>query len=667
VVFRRRLLFLTGAGLFAFVALVGACWYPLKYTGLARFERRSDSASPESATAFESLKLTLEHELTGKNAVEMAVDRLEKEKLIPALPRAADGKLLPEAQMARQQLVLGLEAGLKVWFDVRSPTVDLVSVTFTDHNSKLAERLPNVLVTGYIDRTSEQIVGNLTESHKFLEGQVKEANARLQELMAKKINFEKQYAGQLPDSPGALNQQIERLATEIDSIRRQRDTAERRLRTMKDVLAKSGTAEDLRMVMPGADEEPAAKDKSAPPAKDAASAKTGTAAPSPAAPASPKDKAAAAPTDKPAAPAAPDEPAKSATDTASGPKPAADSTAEKSDKLDNTDKTPPAVDIERPPDQVVMVPNPELVRLQDELRSLKKKLDDCRLVAHMKPEHPTVITITKQIEEVEDRIAKQPARVEQQRIYITQSMPGGSLSPGGSLTDAGREYQLRAAILVAEVASAQEEVDALTRELTKREARLASLHDLLNNFEPVRQNYLTITRDVLNQSGEVERYQKQLTEINMNLAAEAAKHATHINQVEMAQEQFRPSSPNLTYVLAFAVLGGLAFGSGLVLLANMMDRSITTTEEAAEYFGLPVCGVVGEIVTTAQQTRRKIRRFVIGPAAVVIVVAALCLAGLNIVLWLYSPLLHDAWRPAPASFLGEQLATAVENLRKSWM
>ena len=41
-VFRRRLLFLSGTAIFAFAALVGALWWPVKYTAMAKFERRSD-------------------------------------------------------------------------------------------------------------------------------------------------------------------------------------------------------------------------------------------------------------------------------------------------------------------------------------------------------------------------------------------------------------------------------------------------------------------------------------------------------------------------------------------------------------------------------------------------------------------------------------------------
>jgi len=663
VIFRRRLLFLAGAGLFAFAALVGACWYPLKYTGLARFERRSDSASPDDR-AFESLKLTLEHELIGKNAVEIAVERLEKDNLVPPLPRSRDGKLTVEGQMTRQELVRGLMAGLRASFDVRSPQVDLVSVTFTDRDSALAKELPNILVTGYIDRTSEQIVGNLTESHKFLGRQVNDANTRLQELMGKKINFEKQYAGQLPDSPGALNQQIERLAGEIDSIRRQRDSAERKLKNWKEVLARSGTADDLLLTMPGRAEETVPKEKSAPaPASgDAPGAKGGAGKTTPAAES--KDQVAATHrADKAAA-----GPAKDKVPAEPAPKSAADSAAEKADK---PEKNTSALDTERPPDQVVMVPNPELARLQDELRGFKKKLDSYKIESKMTEEHPLVITVRKQIADVEQRIAETPARVIQQQIYITPTMPfapATPAAPGVPMVDPlrEREHQLRAIMLAAEIAAAQEEVDVLTRDLQKREARLASLHDLLNNFEPVRQSYLQITKDVAAQSAEVERYQQQLTAINMSLAAEAAKHRTHLSQVELAQEQFRPSSPNLAYVLLFALVGGLAFGGGLVFLSNLMDRSIATTEEAADYFDLPVYGVVGEIVTPSQRTRRKIRRFIAGPAVTLVVLAALGLATLNIVLWLYYPQLHDAWRQSPAAFLGNQAASAVDNL-KNWL
>lgn len=149
--------------------------------------------------------------------------------------------------------------------------------------------------------------------------------------------------------------------------------------------------------------------------------------------------------------------------------------------------------------------------------------------------------------------------------------------------------------------TAQSEYQMATNELERLQARQVALQNIMNNYGPVRQEYLGMIKEVTDQQAEVDRWQKRRTEVQMALAAEAAKHRTHLTQVELAQEQFKPSSPKLLYVLALAIVGGLAFGGGLVFLTNTVDRSITTTEEATAHFGLPVLGSIGEIMTAPQR------------------------------------------------------------------
>lgn len=188
--------------------------------------------------------MTLQHELVGTNAVEAAAEELEKKRLLPALPRGQDGKLTTEGRMLRQEVVRNLSADLKVIFEVRSKEVDLVSVSFTDPDPRLAQELPNTLITNYIDRISEQIVTNLTSSRDFLQTKVDEANTRLAELTRKRIDFETKYAGMLPDNPGALQQEIQRIATDTDTVRRQQALAKQKLDQIRVILGRSAAPED---------------------------------------------------------------------------------------------------------------------------------------------------------------------------------------------------------------------------------------------------------------------------------------------------------------------------------------------------------------------------------------------------------------------------------------
>jgi hypothetical protein len=74
-----------------------------------------------------------------------------------------------------------------------------------------------------------------------------------------------------------------------------------------------------------------------------------------------------------------------------------------------------------------------------------------------------------------------------------------------------------------------------------------------------------------------------------------------------------------------AMGGGLAFGAALVVLMTYMERTVTTTEDAAKYFDLPVHGVIGEIVPAGQRHWRKVCAWSLAPVVTAAVVLTLSL------------------------------------------
>ena len=615
-VFRRRLLFLSGTAIFAFAALVGALWWPVKYTAMAKFERRSDPASEALAgsksESFETLKQVLQQELAGFNALNAAAEDLEKQELLPPLPRGNKQELTSEGKMLRQQVVRDLTDDLKVTFMVRSAEVDLVSVEFTDKDPRLAQVLPNTLVTNYINNISEKMIVNLTASVVFLQKKVDEANTRLTELLKTRTEFEKEHAGMLPENPGTLQQEVQRIEADMDRIGRQQSLAKMKLEQIKAFRAGGKAPSD-----------------NSPPA-------------------SPKDK----PEEKPAKN---DTPPAASTKDKPEEKPAkkdAASSAAIEKKLTEDGQL-----LEREMVEVTQ----ELGRLLDQQQQYQRSLDEGRTLNHMTEKHPRMEALKKQIKDLDDRIAKARTRltdVQSRRSdYISrvkESLP--DTARGSELVQSSpdpllrRAFEMQMAQMVMEETAAQLEVNLTTSELGRLKDHQDKLRKVLDGYVPKRQEYVEIVKKVTDQQAEVNRWQARLTGVNMDLAAEAAKRRTHLSQVELAQEQFRPSSPKLLYVIAFALVGGLAFGGGLVFLANTMDRSVSTTEDAVDCFGLPILGIIGEIVTSKQKTRRKMIRVVLRAVAV-LAVAAIGLAAMNITLWLNDRSGFEEWKKAPVSFV----------------
>lgn len=306
----------------------------------------------------------------------------------------------------------------------------------------------------------------------------------------------------------------------------------------------------------------------------------------------------------------------------------------------------------------------ELAHLQDQQQQYEKSLDESRTLLFMTEKHPRVISLKKQIDDLDKRIAAAKSRVsdmeKRQKDSRSPAVPSPMPVDNASDTARQRDYQLRQAQLAMEATSAEAEVQLASNDMERLQANQAELQKVLANCGPVRQEYLGILKEVTDQQAEVERWQKRLNEVQAALAAEVARHQTRLNQVELAQEPLKPSSPRLLYVLALAIAGGLAFGGGLVFLTSAADRSIATTEEAVDHFDLPVLGTIGKISTPRQQARRRMLRWGLCPVAVLVAVLAIGAAALNIALWLEYREQYTAWRSSPVQFVISKIGASIQ-------
>jgi len=284
------------------------------------------------------------------------------------------------------------------------------------------------------------------------------------------------------------------------------------------------------------------------------------------------------------------------------------------------------------PIQEIWGPNPERKKLEQDLAAARERLSDALKLAHMKEKHPTVQTLRAKISMLEGEIRNTPQEAVIQKVY-------GSISPGSDK------------ILAGEIAAARSQLEMTTGELNRLQARLDKANELMGNLAPVRQEYVRLINREKDLQTEQDDWQGRLAGVQMSLAAELAKRRTHLSAVEVARQQFRPSSPSLWKVIGIAIAGALIFGGGLVFLANLLDRSISTSDEATRYFGVPIHGVIGEIVTPREQFTRRLRRWTVLPAVSLVLLAALVVSGGSIYMRLERPELYNRWRRSPINFV----------------
>ncbi|HUU60385.1 MAG TPA: hypothetical protein VMZ50_12630 [Phycisphaerae bacterium] len=541
VAFRRKLLFLVSASLFAIAALVGSHFVPLKYTGKAIFEFGLEAAAEEisrtSKESFGTIKERLVHDLAGYQAVESAVRQLH---LTHGLPHDREGRLTYEGQAALQQMVQRFMQSVQVGWESRSRQEDLVSVRFTHADPELAENMPNLLVKDYIDRTYERIRQGLKRQHDFLRSKAEDSSSQLDKAVREKIDFETRHAGMLPDNPSAFQEKIERARAELRAARSRHEIARLRLARLRALRTKGPTT-------------------------------------------APAQRASA----------------------------------------------------------VVRQPNPELARLNAQLRDLQDELDSALVLRHMTKAHPTVRALEVKIAQTEKRIQETPLEIVKEKVFATST----------GLLDLSMAW-----------AGVQSELEATTNDITRIESLLAEYNKAWASFAPVRQGYLALLNKVDNSRAEAEHWRSRLESIQIALAAAMDNRLTRMKAIQPAQKQFLPTSPPLAAILTFAVVGSLLFAAGLVFLAKVLDRTLNTPEEAAERFALPIHGVIREIVTPAQRAGRLLKRWILAPAVTAVLLVVLAGSGTSAVFRLRRPQVYQQFRKAPIEFVQAQVHPVVEKV-----
>lgn len=526
IVFRRWEMFLLGAAFFAVAAIIGWHFVPLKYTGTAIFEVGLEAAagriSSVSKETLDATKERLPEDLAGYRAVEEAVETLG---LTKGLPHGEDGRLTAEGDRRRQEMIVAMMKAITIRREARSAQEDLVSVSVTHADPWLAENMPTVLITGYINNVYNRIRVGLKSTHDFLKEKVDDCTKGLEALQKQRIEFETRNAGMLPDNPMALQDRIQTTSSDLDALRREHSLAEQKLTKIRGMMQTT-----------------------------------------------------TAPTSQPVE---------------------------------------------------ITGPNPVLADLKNQLQQAKEELDIALTVTKMTEKHPQVQVLRARVAQLEGRIKEEPETA----VVRTVNLPS--------------EGDLRLAEM-----QAQAEWDMANREIARLESRLKSYESLWAGFGPIRQEYLEFIQQRGDLAKEAAMWQQKLMEVEAALQAQISESGTRLAAVQNPQKQFRPSSPTMGKVMAFAILGGLAFGAGLVFLASVMDRAIAATEDAAGHFDIPVFGVIGEIVTQRELVIRRLKKAIVIPVVTLVALAALGLSSFSIYLRLEEPASYrDARKAVPAKYL----------------
>ncbi|MBN2212142.1 MAG: hypothetical protein JW709_12160 [Sedimentisphaerales bacterium] len=295
------------------------------------------------------------------------------------------------------------------------------------------------------------------------------------------------------------------------------------------------------------------------------------------------------------------------------------------------------------PREIVKGPNPDYTDLQKQLRQTQSQLDELTEIRTMTDAHPTVKILKRKIEQLEQDLAETEPTTVLNEVFGAR----GQIS----------QLELERLGLKVQTEVAKNRLERLDRQRELYE-------DLMANFGPARREYLELIKKMSDKERELNDWETRRTAVQMNLAAEAAKRRMHLNAVQAALKPDLPSSPSLITIFGFAIIGGIIFGGGLVFLASWADQTVSTPEEAAKGFGIPVFGYVDVIVTPQKGFLRKFRRWILTPLVVVILTIGLALSALDVTLRLRQPESYKEWKAEPIAYLSQQAEILWDRVRE---
>ncbi len=273
--------------------------------------------------------------------------------------------------------------------------------------------------------------------------------------------------------------------------------------------------------------------------------------------------------------------------------------------------------------------HPDVQRLRREVTALEKstgsagagpdaeKLDEARLELRRLTEryaadHPDVLKQKRVVESMEQAQAQagaQPPRT-------------ASARPNAGVIS-----------LDAQIQAANQEIRDLRARRVEVAARMAAYGKSIRETPGVEQVYRDLVRDYDNAMRKYQELRAKQMEADVAVELEKDRKGERFSLIEPPQFPEKPSEPNRRKLLAMAMIGSIGGGLGAGVLAESMNRSVTSPRSLASLLEAPVLGVVPRVQDEAARARR--RRWLLLALAAALLATAIGLAAVH---FLYAPL-----------------------------
>jgi uncharacterized protein involved in exopolysaccharide biosynthesis len=190
------------------------------------------------------------------------------------------------------------------------------------------------------------------------------------------------------------------------------------------------------------------------------------------------------------------------------------------------------------------------------------------------------------------------------------------------------------------VVSLQVQVQAANQELKDLRARRAEVVARMGQYNAsirdtpgVEQAYRDLVRDHENATRKYQDLRSKQMEAQVAVELEKDRKGERFSLIEPPQFPDKPTEPNRKKLLAMAMIGSLGGGVGVGVLAESLNKSVTSPRALASLLEAPLLGVVPRVQDEAARARRR-RAIVLGLIAAVLA----GLIGLALIHFFHTPL-----------------------------
>ncbi|WP_374763779.1 XrtA system polysaccharide chain length determinant [Yunchengibacter salinarum] len=241
--------------------------------------------------------------------------------------------------------------------------------------------------------------------------------------------------------------------------------------------------------------------------------------------------------------------------------------------------------------------------LEERISELKKKYDTLKSRG-MKEKHPDVQNVQRQIVQLEEELA---AKREEARAQLEGSADAGAASTSGTESPNRLYEQLMLELInnrtqLAKLEKREEEQILVVQEM---EAKAKKVPEIEAEEKRLRRDYATIRRQY------TELLQEQ-QDLELKQKVEGADESVSMRVVEPPVTPQLPSGPPRLLYLTFVLVGALASGLGVALIASQIRPVVVTVDQLRASFDMPVLGNVTRVLSDEESRQKSMELLVFG-------------------------------------------------------